>query len=77
MQNQHVNEQDAVQIHLDIKSRLSMGVHWGTFRLCNDPVEAPMDGLPLARRQLGVDDTAFVLFALGETRVLKPAGSAN
>jgi N-acyl-phosphatidylethanolamine-hydrolysing phospholipase D len=71
MQNQHVNEEDAVKIHLDVKSRLSMGVHWGTFRLCDDPVEAPMDGLPIARKKLGVDDAAFVLFALGETRVLK------
>jgi N-acyl-phosphatidylethanolamine-hydrolysing phospholipase D len=71
MQNQHVNEEDAVRIHQDVKSRLSMGIHWGTFRLCDDPVEAPLDGLPIARKKLGVDDAAFVLFALGETRVLK------
>ena len=72
MRKQHVNEEEAVQMHLDAKSKLSMGVHWGTFRLCDDPIEAPMDGLPLARRKLGVEDAAFVLFALGETRVLKP-----
>lgn len=72
MRDQHVNEEEAVQIHLDVKSRLSMGVHWGTFRLCGDPIDAPMDGLPLARKKLGVGDAAFVLFALGETRVLKP-----
>ena len=71
MQRQHVNEEEAVQIHLDVKSKLSFGVHWGTFRLCDDPIEAPMDALPLARQKLGVGDAAFVLFALGETRVLK------
>lgn len=71
MQRQHINEEEAVQIHLDIKSKLSMGVHWGTFRLCDDVIEAPMDGLPLARNKLGVADDAFVLFALGQTRVLK------
>jgi N-acyl-phosphatidylethanolamine-hydrolysing phospholipase D len=60
-----------VRIHQDVRSRFSLGVHWGTFRLCDDPVEAPMDGLPAARRQRGVPDEAFVLFALGETRVLK------
>ena len=71
MQEQHVNEEDAVKIHIDVKSRLSMGVHWGTFRLCDDPVESPLDGLPKARQKLAVADEAFVLFALGETRILK------
>lgn len=71
MQRQHINEEEAVQIHLDLKSKLSLGVHWGTFRLCDDVIEAPMDGLPLARTKLGVADDAFVLFALGQTRVLK------
>ncbi len=71
MQDQHVNEDEAVQIHMDVKSKLSMGVHWGTFRLCDDPVDAPIDGLPKARQKKGVADDAFVLFALGQTRVLK------
>jgi L-ascorbate metabolism protein UlaG (beta-lactamase superfamily) len=73
MKGQHINEEEAVQIHLDVKSKLSMGVHWGTFRLCDDPIEAPLDDLPKARNKLGVADDAFVLFALGETRVLKKA----
>jgi N-acyl-phosphatidylethanolamine-hydrolysing phospholipase D len=71
MRNQHVNEEEAVQIHLDVKSKLSMGVHWGTFRLCDDPIEAPIDELPKARTKLSVGDDAFVLFSLGETRVLR------
>jgi N-acyl-phosphatidylethanolamine-hydrolysing phospholipase D len=73
MSTQHVNEEEAVRIHLDVKSRFSVGVHWGTFRLCDDPIEAPMDGLPRARRALGVADEAFVLMALGETRVIRRA----
>jgi N-acyl-phosphatidylethanolamine-hydrolysing phospholipase D len=75
MKDQHINEEEAVQIHLDVKSKLSMGVHWGTFRLCDDPIEAPIDGLPQARKKLAVDDQAFVLFALGQTRVLRRAGA--
>jgi L-ascorbate metabolism protein UlaG (beta-lactamase superfamily) len=71
MHDQHVDEDAAVKIHLDVKSRLSMGVHWGAFRLCDDPLEAPIDGLPKARAAHGVADDAFVLFAIGETRVLK------
>jgi N-acyl-phosphatidylethanolamine-hydrolysing phospholipase D len=71
MQSQHVNEDEAVQIHRDVGSRFSMGVHWGTFRLCDDPIETPLDELPKARARYGVADDAFVLFALGETRVLR------
>jgi N-acyl-phosphatidylethanolamine-hydrolysing phospholipase D len=71
MKTQHVNEEESVQIHKDVASKLTMGVHWGTFRLCDDPVEAPMKNLPLAREKLGVKPEEFVLFALGETRVLK------
>jgi L-ascorbate metabolism protein UlaG (beta-lactamase superfamily) len=69
----HVNEDEAVRIHLDVRSRLSMGIHWGTFRLCDEPVHAPLDELPRARARHGVPDEAFVLFALGQTRVLAAA----
>lgn len=71
MDKQHVNEDDAVRIHLDVKSKLSMGIHWGAFRLCDEPIHAPLDGLPEARTRHGVADDAFVLFQPGETRVLK------
>lgn len=73
MQKQHVNEDDAVRIHLDVKSKFSMGIHWGAFRMCDEPVHAPLDGLPQARTRHGVADDAFVLFQPGETRVLKKA----
>jgi L-ascorbate metabolism protein UlaG (beta-lactamase superfamily) len=73
MSAQHVNEAEAVRIHQAVRSRLSIGVHWGTFRLCDDPIEAPLDGLPAARAAAGVPADAFVLPAIGETRVLRAA----
>jgi N-acyl-phosphatidylethanolamine-hydrolysing phospholipase D len=69
----HVNEDEAVRIHLDVRSRLSMGIHWGAFRLCDEPVHAPLDELPRARARHGVPDEAFVLFNPGQTRVLAAA----
>ncbi len=56
-----------------MKSKLSMGIHWGTFRLCDEPIHTPLDGLPKARAQHDVAEDAFVLFQSGETRVLKKA----
>ncbi len=71
MRDQHINEEEALRIHLDVKSKFSIGVHWGTFRLCDDPIDAPLDALPKARKQLAVDDAAFVLLALGQTHILR------
>ena len=31
MQDMHVNPEEAVKIHLDVKSRQSIWMHWGTF----------------------------------------------
>ena len=33
MSFQHVNPQEAVEIHQDIKSNSSVAIHWGTFNL--------------------------------------------
>lgn len=75
MRGQHVNEGEAVRIHQDVRSRQSFGVHWGVFRLCDDPIDAPLDGLPAALDRQQVARSAFVLPVLGETRVLRVATS--
>lgn len=36
MKYQHVNPQEAVQIHRDIQSRFSIAIHWGTFAISNE-----------------------------------------
>lgn len=36
MKYQHVNSDEAVQIHQDVRSNFSLGIHWGTFALANE-----------------------------------------
>ena len=68
MKEQHVNPEEAVQIHQDLKAKRSVGVHWGTFALTDEPLDQPPKDLAvaLASRALGRDD--FTLMAIGETR---------
>ena len=41
MKPMHVNPDEAVQIHLDVNSKMTIGIHWGTFILTDEPIEEP------------------------------------
>lgn len=41
MQDSHVNPTEAVQIHQDIRSKKSVAIHWGTFRLAEEEDDEP------------------------------------
>ena len=68
MQEQHVDPAEAVQIHVDLRAKRSVGVHWGTFALADEPLDHPIKALAAARAARGVSEEAFALMAVGETR---------
>ncbi len=70
MQDQHVNPDESVRIHRELKTKHSMGVHWGTFQLTDEALDQPPKDLAVARKAQGVADDAFFTLAIGETRVL-------
>ncbi|KRZ67641.1 N-acyl-phosphatidylethanolamine-hydrolyzing phospholipase D, partial [Trichinella papuae] len=58
MKFQHVDPAEAVQIHLDVKARQSLGIHWGTFQMgaYEHPTEPPCKlRQVLSSRNLGND----------------------
>ncbi len=63
----HVDPPEAVRIHQDLGSQMSIAMHWGTFRLADEPTGEPPVYLKRALREAGVEDDAFLLLRFGET----------
>jgi len=68
MQPQHADPAEAVQIHLDLDAKQSIGMHWGTFELTDESLDQPPIDLAAARHSRGIADAAFSVLAIGETR---------
>jgi N-acyl-phosphatidylethanolamine-hydrolysing phospholipase D len=70
MREQHINPAEAVQVHRDLGAQRSLGVHWGTFALTDEALDAPPRELARARRAAGLADDEFFVMAVGQTRQL-------
>jgi len=68
----HVKPDEAVQVHRDLGAKRSLGVHWGTFGLTDEALDAPPAALEAARKVQGVPADEFFVVAIGETRRLPP-----
>ena len=77
MADQHVNPEEAVRIHLDLRAKRSLGIHWGTFELSDESLDDPPLALAKARTRLKVEDGAFFLMAIGQTRTLARRSDAQ
>jgi L-ascorbate metabolism protein UlaG (beta-lactamase superfamily) len=67
MKQMHVNPDEAVQIHKDMHSRLTIGVHWGTFRLSDETMMKPVEDLNLALEKNNISSDEFRILKFGET----------
>jgi len=70
MATQHVNAAEAVKIHRDIAAKASLGVHWGTFELTDEPLDEPPRALSREAASAGLAEGEFFVLAIGETRLL-------
>ncbi len=68
MKDQHVNPDEAVRIFREVGARAAIGVHWGTFELTDEPLDAPIGALAAALDAQGIARDRFVLYQHGETR---------
>jgi len=67
----HTCPEEALQAFLDLGARRMIPMHYGTFRLSQEPMEEPVERLMAAARQAGVAESVCVL-PEGETDVTKP-----
>ncbi len=62
----HVDPAEAVQIHKDVRSKISVAMHWGTFRLTDEPMGEPPVYLRQAMRAGNLADETFIVPKLGD-----------
>lgn len=72
MCNVHASPEDAVEMHVDTRCRRSVGMHWGTFPLTDEPAWEPPVRLAAATAARGLPADAFVALQQGGT--LTPDG---
>lgn len=67
MANYHISPEESVKVHQDINAEKSVGIHWGTFILTDEPLDEPPIRLAAALKNAGLDSDDFVVLKHGET----------
>lgn len=71
MKNHHMNPEESVMVHQDVRSRKSVAMHWGTFVLTDEPLDEPPRRLRTAMNEKNVPAGDFLVLRHGETIVLE------
>ncbi|MCB0356634.1 MAG: MBL fold metallo-hydrolase, partial [Bdellovibrionales bacterium] len=67
MQDPHVNPAEAVQAHIDLKSKFSMGIHFATFQLTYETIDQPIIDLQNALQTKGLSPDNFLVPQFGQS----------
>lgn len=70
MHKMHVNPDEAVKAHLDVKSRLSVAMHFGTFQLTDEGIDDPIHALRDALKHHRVPAEHFLVPEFGQTIII-------
>lgn len=71
LQFQHIDPEEAVKVHIDIKCKQSMAIHWATFQLACEKVLEPLEELEASLAKLKVKEEDFVVFLPGNILTCK------
>jgi L-ascorbate metabolism protein UlaG (beta-lactamase superfamily) len=70
MRVQHMNPEDAVNAFQSLGARLLCAMHWGTFKLTDEPLDEPPRLLEEMRQRQGISADQVWVAAIGESRRL-------
>jgi len=70
MRVQHMNPEDAVNAFKDLGARLLCAMHWGTFKLTDEPLDEPPQLLEKFRQRENIPADKIWVAAIGESRAL-------
>ncbi|MBB2166915.1 hypothetical protein HLH36_00840 [Gluconacetobacter aggeris] len=70
MEPVHVTPEEAVSALIDLEAGQAVGMHYGTFRLTDEPYDEPLRRLAVARAAAGLAAERFVELGHGECRVM-------
>lgn len=68
MKSVHMNPQDALKAFNDLQAKILIPIHWGTFRLSDEPMDEPPRLLEQNARAMGIDNRIWLL-KHGETKL--------
>jgi N-acyl-phosphatidylethanolamine-hydrolysing phospholipase D len=71
----HMNPEEAVQAARDLGSPHFVPMHWGTFKLTDEPLDEPPERARAAWRAAGLSEDRYWQLAIGETRTVGDGGS--
>jgi len=67
MERQHMNPEQAVRAFRELGARTLVAMHWGTFKLTDEPLDEPPRRLVAERVRLGLPADGVRVMAVGET----------
>jgi L-ascorbate metabolism protein UlaG (beta-lactamase superfamily) len=70
MQPQHMNPEDAGEAFLQLQARQLCAMHWGTFKLTDEPLAEPPTRIRSFFGERGLADDRLWIFDIGQTRAL-------
>lgn len=68
MKAQHINPTEAVDAHLSLQSKVSIGMHFGTFQLTDEGIDEPVLDLKKALIEKNISNDQFQVLEFGETK---------
>jgi L-ascorbate metabolism protein UlaG (beta-lactamase superfamily) len=78
METMHVNPEQALRAFEDLGARTFVAMHWGTFKLADEPLDEPPRRLEAERARLGIPADRVRVLAVGETLdVARPAATGR